>query len=203
MTKPEDGDDLLAIAHLHCAELHRYSRLAFCGAPFLSEVYRIACSRAESLLLTAKSAEGRILGFSLTTWNPPLWTTALHAAASACGIRNPRAYLFDAAKRLQSALFPSPSPLCDAEIVFVAVDREHRQEGIAKGLLLYTFRHLKTKGIREVCLQVFHDNYSAMRLYQGLGFVEAAKGPKRITMVLGDVTCKSGMRGSEADAGNP
>lgn len=58
-----------------------------------------------------------------------------------------------------------------ALIAEVYVNREYRREGLGEKLMKRFINHCKTIGMKGVWLHIYEDNYSAMRLYQKLGFV--------------------------------
>jgi ribosomal-protein-alanine N-acetyltransferase len=60
-------------------------------------------------------------------------------------------------------------------IVTVNVATSFRRKGIATKLLNGTQTILKTRGIKQIRLEVRHNNSAAIKLYQHLGFKEIAK----------------------------
>lgn len=55
-------------------------------------------------------------------------------------------------------------------IANVSVQDDYRRQGIARELTLWGLRRCQASGVKEVYLQVRHDNASAIRLYADLGF---------------------------------
>ncbi len=62
-----------------------------------------------------------------------------------------------------------------AYISYVYVKSDYRKKGIAKRLLLDTFKKAKQAGMREIKLEVLSANTEAKILYTGLGFTEVEK----------------------------
>jgi [ribosomal protein S18]-alanine N-acetyltransferase len=60
-------------------------------------------------------------------------------------------------------------------IITINVAHSIRRKGIGSKLLLETENILKTRGIRQIRLEVRHNNNSAIKLYYHLGFKEIGK----------------------------
>ena len=60
--------------------------------------------------------------------------------------------------------------LQDAEMLTLATDPAHRQNGYATALLKTAFDHLTERGVTRCLLDVAADNHAAIGLYQSLGF---------------------------------
>ncbi|MCI8956731.1 MAG: ribosomal protein S18-alanine N-acetyltransferase [Eubacterium sp.] len=61
----------------------------------------------------------------------------------------------------------------EADISNVAVSKECRRQHIAQRLLEYIFAQAKTRGVRNVTLEVRETNVAAICLYENMGFCEA------------------------------
>lgn len=57
------------------------------------------------------------------------------------------------------------------EILALAVDKNNRRRGVAKSLLTRIKFLAKKKKIQKINLEVANDNYTAIRLYQEMGFL--------------------------------
>ena len=72
----------------------------------------------------------------------------------------------------KSVKFPLDMGYTWAYISDVFVDEAYRGRGLGKMLLESVLRHLKSEGVRDVRLAVWHKNEIAKRLYKELGFAE-------------------------------
>ncbi|MEW6243202.1 MAG: GNAT family N-acetyltransferase [Bacillota bacterium] len=63
----------------------------------------------------------------------------------------------------------------DAQILSIAVKRGHRGRGLGRMLLQCALDSLKTRGVKNVKLEVRPDNEAAVRLYTQMGFVESGR----------------------------
>jgi len=52
----------------------------------------------------------------------------------------------------------------------VGTRHAHRRKGLSKALLLSGLKYLKTKGMKEAVVRTVIDNYSAIKLYESVGF---------------------------------
>ena len=59
-----------------------------------------------------------------------------------------------------------------AEIMDVAVCKDHRRRGIGEGLILKMLEECKKLGIFEINLEVRKSNFAARALYKKMGFIE-------------------------------
>jgi GNAT superfamily N-acetyltransferase len=57
-----------------------------------------------------------------------------------------------------------------AHVFLVYVTPEHRRRGVGSALMRYAEGWAKARGDRQMGLQVFQSNHSALQLYQGLGY---------------------------------
>jgi ribosomal protein S18 acetylase RimI-like enzyme len=57
-----------------------------------------------------------------------------------------------------------------AHIFLLYVDPNHRRRGIGAALVRYAEKWARTRGDRQISLQVFQTNQPALNLYQSLGF---------------------------------
>lgn len=60
----------------------------------------------------------------------------------------------------------------EGNITNVAVSREHRRNGVARGLLLWMEEQAKKRDVTKFFLEVRQSNEGARALYQGLGYEE-------------------------------
>jgi len=58
----------------------------------------------------------------------------------------------------------------EGEILTLATHPDHRQNGVARGLLGHVLDILSQQGFERLLLEVAFDNQAALSLYQGLGF---------------------------------
>ena len=65
----------------------------------------------------------------------------------------------------------------EAEILTLAVDRNHRRRGLARALLSAAIDALREAGAKRLFLEVEAGNESARGLYQSLGAVAAGRRP--------------------------
>lgn len=56
-------------------------------------------------------------------------------------------------------------------IAMLAVDKNHRKQGIGKSLVVRVLEELKSKGAKEVVLETEVGNTSGRGLYEGMGFI--------------------------------
>ncbi len=63
--------------------------------------------------------------------------------------------------------------LDEAHMTNIAVEQSHRQQGIARRLILCLMRTALKKGAERMTLEVRENNHSAQRLYASLGFAFA------------------------------
>lgn len=61
----------------------------------------------------------------------------------------------------------------EADISNVVVSKEYRRQHIAKRMLEYIFVQAKSRGVKNVTLEVRETNVAAIRLYERMGFSEA------------------------------
>lgn len=61
----------------------------------------------------------------------------------------------------------------EADISNVAVAKKYRRQHVAKRLLEYIFIQAKSRGVKNITLEVRETNVAAIRLYERMGFVEA------------------------------
>ena len=71
----------------------------------------------------------------------------------------------------------SQTVLGEADIMNVAVDRQHRRRGIGKALLLELERMLKEKDVYSMTLEVRASNEPAISLYDMLGYSVIGRRP--------------------------
>ena len=69
----------------------------------------------------------------------------------------------------------------EAEMLNLAVTKEHRREGIARTLVRELHRRLQAGGVQRVYLEVRPSNISAQRLYWSLGYAECGRRHKYYT----------------------
>lgn len=60
----------------------------------------------------------------------------------------------------------------DADISNVAVEKEYRRQHIGRELLEYILSEAKSRGVKNVTLEVRETNVPAIRLYESMGFKE-------------------------------
>ena len=60
----------------------------------------------------------------------------------------------------------------DADISNVAVEKEYRRQHIGRELLEYILSEAKSRGVKNVALEVRETNVPAIRLYESMGFKE-------------------------------
>ncbi len=65
-----------------------------------------------------------------------------------------------------------------AELININVFYKYENQGIGSKLIEFMFNDLKSKGVKEVTLEVNVFNYNAIRLYEKFGFKMIAKREK-------------------------
>ena len=65
-----------------------------------------------------------------------------------------------------------------ADIVRIAIDKEYRQKGYGKQLLLLSMQELQKRNIKTITLEVNTENKSAIKLYESSGFHKIATRKK-------------------------
>lgn len=62
-----------------------------------------------------------------------------------------------------------------AYVFLLYVDKAHRRKGLGSALMAHAQQWAKQQGYRQMSLQVFEDNLSALKLYEKLGYASQAR----------------------------
>jgi ribosomal protein S18 acetylase RimI-like enzyme len=82
--------------------------------------------------------------------------------------RRPR-FLWDSAGVLRSAIFAKKDPI-QGEIVFIAVDQEHRGQGLGKTLVNASLDYLGKRQVPFCRTKTLENNQGVIRMYEGMGW---------------------------------
>ncbi|WP_420395843.1 ribosomal protein S18-alanine N-acetyltransferase [Nioella sp.] len=66
----------------------------------------------------------------------------------------------------------------EAELLTIAVTPDRRGHGIGKAILLQALDRARTRGAKQIFLEVAADNQAAIRLYETAGFVQTGQRPQ-------------------------
>lgn len=161
------------VAQLHARNIDQ-GFLSSLGTPFLTLLYQAIDTNESSVLLTAQH-EGRVVGFVTGTegmssiyrqllrqW-PQLFVALLPAMAS------PRK-LWKMIEILLMGKKAAPLPdLPHAELLSIAVDQAHRQQGHAQQLYRDLMKHFQRRAVDRFRIVVGEPLEAAHRFYKGMG----------------------------------
>jgi ribosomal protein S18 acetylase RimI-like enzyme len=122
--------------------------------------------------------EGRVVGIVVTAsedqWHIRRFRTGL-ALLSAAGPRT--GWRLIRRGPLEERLMP-PIPTGALYVAAMAVDPNHRREGIGTVLMTYAIGEADARGLGTVVLDVRRENIGAIRLYERHGFVTVSEHPR-------------------------
>lgn len=162
--------DARAIARAHRAALPE-AFLSSLGPRFLTAAYRHLIGERSAIVLIAER-EGRIVGFVAATRDPTrLLASGRIRLAMRVGHRLLAARVRERIRR--TAAFVPPAGLPAAELLAIAVEPEHRRDGVAAGLVRALMDRLRQSGTKEFKVLVAKQNDGANMFYAALGFTLA------------------------------
>lgn len=174
IVRPGIRPDAEAAARLH-AEGIAEGFLSSLGPRFLTLLYRRIVAWPRSFLVVAEE-EGRVVGHAAATEDVGALYRQflLHDGIAAAAVAAPRLAL-----RWRSVLetlrYPSDQgSLPAAELLAVAVDREHRGRGTGRALVLEANEELARRGTTDARVVVAASNAPALALYRSSGFRPSA-----------------------------
>ncbi len=181
------------IVAIHRRELDR-GFLSSLGRAALETLFSVAAVSRFGVLLVAQDADGKVLGFLLGTsdtrkfYREFLWKGGVRAFFRLL----PKMVSFRTIYKLvEVLLYPRKKALQNlpaAELLDIAVSREHQGRGIARSLFHRFVSHLQERGLIEFRITTGEVLKGAQRFYERLGAckvgeVEVHKGEKTCVYV--------------------
>jgi ribosomal protein S18 acetylase RimI-like enzyme len=169
--------DAPAIARLH-REAMPGAFLPTLGDRFLARLYRALGADRGSTVIVAENGEG-VIGFAAGTASVRGFYRRFYRehGVQAAVAAAPRLARPSVLRRLgETARYPDAvADLPEAELLAIAVEGDHRDEGVGRGLAERLLRELGRRGADRVRVVVGATNEGASRFYERLGFRHAVR----------------------------
>jgi len=178
-------DDIPTLARIHHQALSD-DFLPSLGRDYLENVYYPASLLSDNASTFGFEKQGRVVGFVTIAQDSNFYTRDVlngrYIKTAFCALRaafkNPF-HLLRSAEVLHEALFSSADPI-KAEIVYIAVDENHRRCGLGKMLVTAALVYLDQKGISTCRTKTLASNSGVISMYERLGW-----GIRNYTRLLG------------------
>ncbi len=178
--KPEMLDvmqtnDLPAVARIHYESLPD-DFIPSLGLDFLECVYYPAAIQSQHAVTYIARINSKPAGFVTVAHDSTLYTKdilkghylMIGGYALRAALRDP-SYIIRSMQVFQSALLSKPDPI-KGEIVFIAVDKNQRGQGLGVGLVTRAVGYLQHQGVSQYRTKTLASNVNVIRMYEKLGW---------------------------------
>ena len=168
-------DDLPAVARIHYESLPD-DFLPSLGLDFLEAAYYPAAIQSQHAVTYVVRIDDVPAGFVTIAHDSDRYTKdvlkgrylMIGGYALRAALRDP-SYLVRSAQVFRAALLSKPDPI-KGEIVFIAVDKNHRRHGFGVQLISCAIEYMQQKGIGQCRTKTLASNANVIGMYEKLGW---------------------------------